>query len=560
MEGTILTPTAVWKDFAINGDLTFEIVGEEKKGEIQFTRLYLNGRTVEDGAVKIYGVLARNLNVISAPAVLSVLDFKNGADACFAERLAKEGYASFTVDVAGEYPGREAHTIYPKSLSYANYNPENLNKAAIEGEVCNTFWYEWGCVVKYALAFLRGQRFVSSVGTFGINAAAAPLWYAVATEKNLACAVFVGNAGWNGYRGSFKFENSEEPEPDDDRFKFLAAADPQAYARHVACPVYILSPTNSDIYDVDRACDTAARINENYYAATDYSQGSRETVDYGCFTSALVFMKNYLYGGKKPLPAAVSLKAEIVDGEISVEVAPETRGLKKLALYVAEGAIKPQYRCWKSVEPKASVDGKYVYSYQPYAESGMASFYAEAIYADGFRRTSPVVYKFFAPNEVKSSQKFRILYSSRITDCETAFYPAKENLLPPFGTETEKIAGVELKKGPMDMHGISCARGILTFKVNGEKYRPMDGMLLMLDVYGKTACDLTVKMIADYFGKKTEYCCTFTLVGGDIWQNVKIEQNRFKTFEGMILKTYEKIEAIEFSSDKECVINNVLWV
>ena len=46
------------------------------------------------------------------------------------------------------------------------------------------------------------------------------------------------------------------------------------------------------------------------------------------------------------------------------------------------------------------------------------------------------------------------------------------------------------------------------------------------------------KMIADYFGKKTEYCCTFTLVGGDIWQNVKIEQNRFKTFEGMILKTY----------------------
>ena len=50
------------------------------------------------------------------------------------------------------------------------------------------------------------------------------------------------------------------------------------------------------------------------------------------------------------------------------------------------------------------------------------------------------------------------------------------------------------------------------------------------------------------------------MVGGDVWQNVRIEQNKFKTPEGMILKSYEKIEAIEFDFDGECVINNVLWV
>ena len=81
-----------------------------------------------------------------------------------------------------------------------------------------------------------------------------------------------------------------------------------------------------------------------------------------------------------------------------------------------------------------------------------------------------------------------------------------------------------------------------------------------MDVYGKTESLFTVKLVADFYGKKTEYCATVKVIGGDVWQNFKLEQNKFKTFEGMILKSYEKIQAIEFVSDGECVINNVLWV
>jgi hypothetical protein len=51
------------------------------------------------------------------------------------------------------------------------------------------------------------------------------------------------------------------------------------------------------------------------------------------------------------------------------------------------------------------------------------------------------------------------------------------------------------------------------------------------------------------------------LLGGDVWHNVKLTINRFKTAEGMALKSYENIDAIEFNvQGVKYLINNALWV
>ena len=64
----------------------------------------------------------------------------------------------------------------------------------------------------------------------------------------------------------------------------------------------------------------------------------------------------------------------------------------------------------------------------------------------------------------------------------------------------------------------------------------------------------------DYFGEKTEYVTAVKIFGGDIWQNVKLELNNFKTKDGMGIKSYDKIQAVEFSADGEFLVNNFLWV
>ena len=111
----------------------------------------------------------------------------------------------------------------------------------------------------------------------------------------------------------------------------------------------------------------------------------------------------------------------------------------------------------------------------------------------------------------------------------------------------------------MEIAGLFCPTGVTTFKVNVEKYKPLQGAMLMFDVFVKSGCNFSVKAITDYFGARTVYTAQFKLFGG-LWQNVKTEINNFKTAEGLGLKSYENLQALEFSADEEFLINNILWV
>ena len=110
------------------------------------------------------------------------------------------------------------------------------------------------------------------------------------------------------------------------------------------------------------------------------------------------------------------------------------------------------------------------------------------------------------------------------------------------------------------MQGITCKSGVNTFSISAEKVKPESDALIMFDAFVKEGGDITVKLITDYFGQKTVYSATAKVVGEEIWQNVKFSVNAFKTAEGIPLKSYDKVDAIEFYSDKEYLINNALWV
>ena len=112
----------------------------------------------------------------------------------------------------------------------------------------------------------------------------------------------------------------------------------------------------------------------------------------------------------------------------------------------------------------------------------------------------------------------------------------------------------------MDIPGAYCKWGLLTFKINALKDKPNEDAMFMFDCYCKEDNQITVKMITDYYGNKTEFMAKISLVGGEIWHNVKIEKAKFKTAEGMSLKSYEKVMAIEFDAEGEWLINNALWV
>ena len=568
MSGNLLTPTIIWKDFAV-GEIKSEILRAETVDGFAVSHLRISGEKVKDGEVGIYGVLVRKAQINIAPAIVLVQDFKSGGDLTPAKALADKGYSVLLIDLAGETDFNldknaegafKPYTVYPKSLSYANFDEARESKTEIEGDAAKTCWIKWGRVIRYAVEFLKTEPLVSKISVFGLGRAATPVWQVISADCGISCAVIAANAGWQGYRGIEKFGDKAEPQFTDEALKYLAGIEPQAYAAHVKCPLLLVAPTNNPDFDIDRAYDTVSRVPTGVYAAADYSVGARYEISADCFDGALSFLEQFLIKSKPSVVRDMSVKGVLEGGALKVEVSPEIKGLKNLSVYFSEEEISPALRFWnREAQAVSEKDGVYEFSYTPYHGSGAVMFFARAEYSNGQKVCSNIVCKKFDSDKTTQINKRRVFYSSRMTVGVNGFYPAKETSNGFVSINFDKNSVVQIKNGPMDMSGLSCKNGLLTFKINAEKYKPLDSAMFMLDVFLKGGGEFSVKAITDFFGSRTEYTATIRLIG-DFWQNVQVELNNFKTAEGMTLKSYEKVEALEFFAQGEFLINNLLWV
>ena len=565
MSGNFLTPTAIWKDFNIDGEIKAEIIAKTADCGLSIIHLRISGKKTADGEVGIYATLTHKAQITLAPAILLVRDF-NTDDDSLSFNLAEMGYAVLTVDIAGAcefnlnktIEGVEKpYTLYPESLSYANYDKNAENKSEIAGDARATCWYEWGRVIRYAVEYLKAQPLVTKIGVIGMGGGATPLWQVLSASCGISCAVIVANAGWKGYRGIAKFGDAAEPQFADDALKYIAGIEPQAYAAHVKCPLMFLAPTNSPDYDADRAYDTVSRIPSKIYTVIDYSVGEMNNIGSDCYNGMLVFLDALLVTDTA-LPEALSVKSSVTGATVQVEVTAEKSGLKDLAVYFAEDETSPFLRSWeKTVNAKETENGAYLFDYKPYAVSKSVFYFARAEYENGMRICSGVACKKIE-KPLGDAVKQRVLYSSRFTVGTGGFYATGERC-GGITFKTDKRSAVTVKNGPMDIAGLFCPTGLTTFKLNIEKYKPLQGAILMFDVFVKGGGEFAVKAVADYFGEKTVYLSRVKLFG-DLWQNVKVELSSFKTEQGLSLKSVESVEALEFSADTDFLINNVLWV
>ena len=561
MVNTILTPTVIWKNFSLPDSIDAQIIKEEKSGSFSTFKIMLEGRKVKDGTVKIYVELSRNEKLSSCPVVLLVEDFSINQNKTLVTDLVSKGYAVLTVDLTGKSQDIEFFTTYPESLSYANYEIVKGELYEVKESAKTTCWYEWCAVLRYALKYLKTQDWVTSVGGLAFSDVATALWHVAGTDKNLDCAVFGLNSGWQGYKGLYKFSGAVEPQFSDERYKFIAGVDVQSYAMHVTCPTLLLCATNSNKFDLDRACDTLAKMPKEVYSAVHYSINYIDRIDHDAYNNAILFFNRFLQKGEITLPSDLEIKADIIDGKIQIEINTEEKDVKGLNVYVAQEYANPELRGWHKITVTKEDDGKYSTSYLPFAESELFMLFATLEDKNGFIISSNVIGKRFKEEEIKATYKNNVLYSSRKENAHTIFVPANSIRENPDNVNVFNKGKVKVKKGPMGIEGVGSTAGLLSFIIGSKKYKPNDGSMFMIDVYAKEKSTLTIKLIANYFGSKVEYISNTNVLGGDVWHNVQIDMNKFKTVEGLPLKSYSKIQAIEIDvKDTEFLINNALWV
>ena len=109
----------------------------------------------------------------------------------------------------------------------------------------------------------------------------------------------------------------------------------------------------------------------------------------------------------------------------------------------------------------------------------------------------------------------------------------------------------------MDIEGVYSPSGLRTSRIITKKDMPTDGSILMLDIYLPNGGDVEVCITSGKYN--TKYFASVSLEKGKIWQNIKIEMNKFKTLEGKILKTYQECSEISFKISEEYLLNNILW-
>lgn len=561
MASEILTPALVWEDFKIEHSPEPELIAEYKNDGVTVTRFTLRGRSVKGGDVKIYCALARDESLEKSPGVFVVQDFADGADETFITFLARKGFTALVFDLAGSVGDRGNRTVYPDSVSYANYANCKDSLLTVNGSIKDTCWYEWGVAARYAFDYLASLPFVTGIGGIGTGEAATVLWHLAATEKRLKCAAFVKNCGWLAYSGRFKFSGIPDADFNDETLKFVAGVEPQTYAAHITCPTMLLVPTNCKRFDADRACDTLSRIKDGIYCFLDYSVKFRDSVSHDELKNCELFFDKFLCGKSVDLPSKAEIYGEAENGKLKISVSPDEKELAGVSVYVAEGVVDPALRSWREIkEYSVTDDGKYVFCYAPYSGSGIVTFFARMRYKNGATVGTPVLCKKFSESEASLKYKSNVIYSSRECETEGVFGADTSGVPAPIDIDLFPDNVVAVGEGPCGIKGVRCTGGLLTFAVGAERYRPSEEASILLDAYVKEDSVLSASVYTDFFGNRVEYVARLKLRGGNIWHNVKFSRTDFKTAEGRPLKNFDSIQGLKIDAVGEYLINNVLWV
>ncbi|MBQ9514356.1 MAG: hypothetical protein IJR66_05240 [Clostridia bacterium] len=548
MAKNILTPLSVWSDYKAENKFLVEEIERKKSSDLIYESFYFSGKD----KIKIFATKICP-EKLSMPAILLIGD-GSPTDTRLSEMLAEKGYCVLAVDFKGRTDGKPYYTVYPEDKDFANYEKANINEYKITCDIKSTCWYVWGSVVRNALSFLKRQPFVESVGVIGVKEGATPLYNAIAEDNKIDLAVFLFNAGWQSYKGKYDKTATISDILSDEELCFISGVEPQSYAQYIKCPTLLLSPTNSKDYDCDRADDTLERINGRFYTAHYYSANYSSALDSRSYKNILLFLERFAKKNDSiVLPSEPELKLSLEDGEIVGEVKLDGhKEIKYACIYASEEAMETKNRSWEKVF--VAKQPEFSFSYRPFYKSEIAFFYCKVIYKNGFSVCSNVISKKFTEKEIKKTNNQKVIFTSRNEIDTNPFVGVNED-----GTRyihfSEKKR-VFLKKGPMDIYGVYADGGLITYKIGIKKDNPSEDSILIFDIYLPNDGEISIILKE----AETEYSAKIRLSGGQIWHNVKLERNRFKTEEGRILKDFTNIKVLEIKTDNEFLLNNMLWI
>lgn len=554
----ILTPITLWKNFNDRLEVMPVSLGERVDDGIKFEYLNFSGRDTGRGRVTVYGVLASKEMTPSHECVLILRDSFDEIDEDMLAYFVKCGYSALCVDYGGERDGIERYTQYPSNVRYANVAKCGRYKDYVDFSAEQTCWYEWVAVGIYARKFLAERFSTQNIGLVGIRDGGEIVWK-LAYAAQFSCAVAISACGWKAYKGLEKFKG-KEPEFDDERYRFVAGIDSQAYAPYVKCPMLLLCTTNDPGFDYDRAFDTFSRINPDFARSSSiaYSINCGSRIDVHSTSDMFMFLDSYVKGRHvfMPKPAEITVFAD-EQGCLVAKVSSDSLGIvEKCGVYYAEDCFDYATRAWSAAPLKRIVNSHESEYYLDVYEKSTALFVmCYTVYSNGFTVWSKLSVKKISGKFRNSMAKSNIIFTNKFgTECFSIADCTDCAVGGVFLTDDDVLPEIITLDG---LKGVYSKCGLMTNRINNLQYAPDKESILNLDVCSEEDITLDVSLKNKEDG--TVYSVKLYILGG-VWQSQTLKAKVFKNLNGASLISFTQCESLSITGSGKFALNNLIWL
>lgn len=555
----ILTPISLWESFNSSLDTMPAVLSSKEENGIVFERVNFSGRDTGSGRVLIAAEYAYDKENPAEETVLVFPDSKDTIDEEVLKMFVRRGYSALMVDYRGEWADCDFYTRYPENVDFANFTKVGRHYDFVDNSAVETCWYEWVAVGIYARKYILERKVNAKIAVVGLRDGGEIAWK-LGVADNFECIIPVAAAGWRAYFGRSKY-SSVELDLDQERYRFIAGIDSQAYAPFVKCPVLMLCTTNDERFDYDRAHDTFSRINAQYVdeSSIAYSVQSNGCIGSQCAENMFLFLDKNLKNRQVyiPKPADISVEVDQESNLVATVICDDLGIVDSCGMFIAEDCMESSLRDWAECPLKSKISPNEQQFYlNIYERTGTVFVICCVKYISGFTVWSKVVAKKISGKFRNMQSKRRVVYSDNdgvggfaVADTQGCavggMFFADENVLP------------KIIETSTNVKGLMSEYGLITFRMNNPQYAPSAGNILKLDIISKVTA--TVTLIIFDADTNEEYMDTVEVVGG-VWQTYIAECNEFKNLNGTSLPMFKSNIKFSIACSVRFAINNIMWL
>jgi hypothetical protein len=502
--------------------------------------VYFNGEATVQGCTRVFGMYFRNKTPNGA-SIIVMNDVAAPLSRKHVDLFLLRGYHVLLLDYAGKRADKGYYTVYPDSLSLANYFLDSDCVVKTSSKLKTTCWYVWTTVMLRGITFLESlpETDASKINLFGEKLGAFQVWKTAYVEPAVCCGIALNNSGYVA-----------KPFDEDSSFFFQTCLDNINYAQQITVPVLIQVSTNANDNSMDYMNNLYTVI-KSAKCKFSISERSNDEIGYYQKDNIEIFM-SYFNFDKAALPFYPEIKPRQTGHDLYYDVkVDESMQVEEIELFVSQGIENDAFKNWHSYK-MLPADSGYTAKVSVADNREEISAFVNVKYENSLSVSSEIIKNIPLLIGVKNSPitRTRLLYT------------------PEYGLdEWTSLKGMnvnepvlKMRKSSMGISGVSSiSNSLTTYKLGDPSFSGVNKSTLQILLYSKKNQGITFTVTQQDDNSFTEYYYTTHLFANSEWVKLDLSADMFKSMGGT-LENWDKIVAFTVESEAQIIVNSLIWI